>query len=79
MSISRLAQICEGEEARTVLVRAARAKVDELRTEYDRVRNLRTRLQQRGAAQAEINKAETAVHSVRIELTRARRELLRSI
>jgi hypothetical protein len=78
LTLSKLAEICESEEIRTALIREARAKVDKLRTEYDRVRNLRTRLERRGAPEAEIIAADRAVYTVRVELTRARRELLRS-
>lgn len=79
MTLSKLAEICEIEEARNVLVREARAKVDAARVEYERVRHLRTRLEGRSAPEAQIIAADKEVHTARLELTRARRHLLRSI
>lgn len=86
MSVSRLAAICEGEEARNAGVRAARERRDAAAQEYARTRRVLARLEGREnrhrggvASEHKLQAAREEVSRSRLVWQKAQRELLRSI
>lgn len=86
MSASKVAAICEGEEARNVGVRAARERRDAAAQEYARTRRVLARLEGRenrhkggSASEQKLQAAREDVSRSRLAWQSAQRELLRSI
>jgi hypothetical protein len=86
VTISKLAELYEGEEARNARVRASREKRDAAHREYERTRRVLARLEGResrhkggGADERRLEIARADVHRARLAWQLAHRELIRSI